>query len=244
MADFHLFLCSTVARSVCEPETSRIVVWGKKFILLFLESFLLYTESINSREVCARGLVEGELGGDLLSSWKKIKLCINSHLQIQHTHTHTPTYWFLVFYAIFPQRLTSPFGLKFPFTTTCWVCSSVSALNLNCVDPCAVFLKRGRQRDSDTRYSCNALRLTCCCSLQTIPIVPCRSASSKCSVCCGKTHQLWLRIRSCHFIFIHCDCRKQGAGGNDTVQFIRAATNDYWLICCLFSALIDSFFSL
>lgn len=24
---------------VCEPETSRIVVWGKKFILLFLESF-------------------------------------------------------------------------------------------------------------------------------------------------------------------------------------------------------------
>lgn len=39
MADFHLFLCSAVALPVCEPETSRIVVWGKKFILLFLESF-------------------------------------------------------------------------------------------------------------------------------------------------------------------------------------------------------------
>lgn len=90
MADFHLFLCSTVARSVCEPETSRIVVWGKKFILLFLESFLLYTESINSREVCARGCVEGELGGDLLSSSKRSSSALNhAYRYSAHIHPHT-----------------------------------------------------------------------------------------------------------------------------------------------------------
>lgn len=32
-------LFSSRSLSVCEPETSRIVVWGKEFILLFLESF-------------------------------------------------------------------------------------------------------------------------------------------------------------------------------------------------------------
>lgn len=38
-ARWLISISSSVPPSVCEPETSRIVVWGKKFILLFLESF-------------------------------------------------------------------------------------------------------------------------------------------------------------------------------------------------------------
>lgn len=68
----RLVIGSAGAFAACEPETGCIVVWGKKFILFIFGVLLLYAGSKNSGEVCA----EGEVGGDLLSSWKKIKLYI------------------------------------------------------------------------------------------------------------------------------------------------------------------------
>lgn len=120
-----------------------------------------------------RGCVEGELGGALLSSWKKIKLCIKSHLQDSTTHTYTHTHTrtqrrALIDLCNVPLTSHFPIWPKIPFSdsmlsalvcersifTPCWslCCFSWSEVG-------------AQQRDSDAQYSCNALWLACCCAL-------------------------------------------------------------------------------